>query len=282
MNEPVNLGNPIMSWEKTIWTPEPIFKGETVFCVASGPSLTPAIAEKLKGRRIIAVNSSVYMVPWADVLLFTDAGWFEAVYDKKPENRRVDMFCGRPGNDVWPRRTFLEQFPGLVVAFTPVAKRVLDDPENPFPMARTPRVLRIKACGAGTAPPKRAGAKGYEPGFPPVGSREVQSGRSTGHSAISLAIAMGASTVVLIGYDMRVVRGREHCHSDYGREDYIGGRRDLTMYEKEFLPGFWGWNEAALGSGVRVLNATPGSAITEFPFADLDDLLGLGQAQRAS
>lgn len=269
MNEPVNLGNPITPWEKTIWTPEPLFKGETVFCVASGPSFTADVAEKLKGHRVIVVNSSVYDIPWADVLLFTDGGWFEAVNDKDPANRRLPMLCGRPGNDVWPRRTFLEQFPGLIVAFTPVAKRVLDDPENPFPMARKPRVLRIKACGAGTAPPRRAGAKGFEAGFPRLGSPEVQAGRSTGHSAISLAIAMGASTVGLVGYDMRpAADGREHHHANYDP-----AKRDLTMYDKEFLPGFRGWKEAALGSGVTVLNCTPGSAITEFPFADLDDVL---------
>lgn len=267
MNEPVNLGNPITPWEKTIWTPEPLFKGETVFCLACGPSLTPEIVEKLKGRRVIAVNSAVYKAPWADVLLFTDAGWFEAFNDKSPENRRIAAVCGKPGNDVWPRRTFVEQFEGLVVSFAPVAKRVLDDPSNPYPMARRPRVLRIKATGAGTCPPMRTGAIGWEPGFPRLGSPEVQAGRSTGHSAISLAIAMGAARVPLVAYDMRMVEGREHFHADYMP------CRDLTIYEKEFVPGFTGWNKAALASGVQIVNVTPGSAITEFPCADLDEVL---------
>lgn len=266
MNEPVNLANPRTAWEQPIWTPEPLFKGESVFCVACGPSLTPAIAAKLKGRRVIAVNSAVYMVPFADVLFFTDAGWFEA-FNEDPDKKRPLELSGRPGNDVWPRRTFVEQFPGLVVSFAPVAKRVLDDPGNPYPLARRPRVLRIKACGAPTHPPKRAGANGYEPGFPPLSSPEVHGGRSSGHTAVSLAIALGAACVPLVAYDMRFVDGREHFHTDYR------GPRDATIYGNEFVPGFNGWNEAALASGVRIVNCTPGSAVTEFPFADLDEVL---------
>lgn len=271
MNEPVNLANPKTEWEQPIWTPQPLFWGETVFCVACGPSLTGAIAGRLKGRRVIAVNSAVYLVPWADVLFFTDAGWFEAFNEDEDRKRPLDR-CGKPGNDTWPRRAFVEQFPGLVVSFAPVAKRVLDDPANPYPVARKPRVLRVKACGAPTHPPKRAGARGYEFGFPPIGSREIHGGRSSGHTAISLAIAMGAARVALVAYDMKLVAGCEHFHADYR------GGRDLTIYEKEFVPGFAGWNEAARASGVELVNCTPGSAVMEFPFADLDEVLSCAQS----
>lgn len=266
-----SLDNPIRPWENEIWTPEPLFRGETVFCLACGPSLTQETVEKLRGRRVIAVNSSVYMAPWADVLFFTDAGWFEAYNEDAPKKRNPD-FAGRHGNDVWPRRQFVEAFPGLVVTFARVAKRVLDDPSNPYQMARKPRVLRVKACGASTHAPKRAGRVGYEPGFPPIGSPEIQAGRSSGHSAISLAIAMGARRVCLIGYDMRLVDNREHFHSDYR------GGRDLTIYEKEFVPSFHGWNEAARASGVEILNCTPGSAVQEFRFADLGEVLACAQS----
>jgi hypothetical protein len=264
LNEPVNLGNPITDWEKPIWTPEPIFSGETVFCLACGPSVPDDIAEKLKGKRVIAVNTAVYKVPEADVLFFTDAGWFEQFGEDGGRNK---LLSGKPGNDVWPRREFVERFPGLVVSFAPVTKRVLDDPSNPYPMARKPRVCRIKSCGAPTAQPKWLGAKTFEPRFPPIGNREIWGGRSSGHTAISLAIAMGAKRVCLIGYDMRLVEGKEHFHSDYR------GGRDLSIYANEFVPGFNGWNESAWASGVEVLNCTPGSAVSEFAFADLEDAL---------
>lgn len=264
MNEPVNMGNPITDWEKPIWTPEPLFNGETVFCVACGPSVPDDIAEKLSGKRVIAVNTAVYKVPEADVLFFTDAGWFEGFGEADGRNKSLS---GRPGNDVWPRRQFVEQFSGLVVSFAPVVKRVLDDPSNPYPMARKPRVCRVKACGAPTAQPKWLGSHVFNPRFPPIGNKEIWGGRSSGHTAISLAIAMGAKRVAMVGYDMRVVGGKEHFHADYKNG------RDLSIYANEFVPGFNGWNESAWASGCEVLNCTPGSAVSEFAFANLEDLL---------
>lgn len=243
MNAPANLRNPITPWENEIWTPEPIFKGETVFCLASGPSLTQQTADKLKGCRVIVVNSSCLLAPWADILYFTDSGWYDGEFE-----------------DGSKRRDFVRDFPGLVVSMARLAKRELDDPVFRRPV---PRVLRIKGHGAPPYPPRWQG----KPGFPPLGHREVQQGRNSGNTAVSLAIALGAVRVVLVGYDCRLVNGREHHHDEYK------GPRDLSLYDNEFKRAFDGWNEAALASGVEIVNCTPGSAITEFPFADLDEVL---------
>ena len=116
------------------------------------------------------------------------------------------------------------------------------------------KILRVKGEG--------------DPVFPPdFASRPIQQGRSSGHTAIALAIALGASVVVLLGYDMRVVDGREHHHAEYTEP------RDLEQYERDFVPAFAGWDEAALKVGVQVFNCTPGSALLEFPFRNLDDVL---------
>lgn len=56
--------------------------GETVVCIASGPSLTKADCETVAqaqraGRcRVIVVNSTYPMAPWADVLYASDAQWW--------------------------------------------------------------------------------------------------------------------------------------------------------------------------------------------------------------
>jgi hypothetical protein len=215
------------SREFEYWTPEPIFRGETVFCLASGPSLTQEIADRLKGRRVIVVNSSCVLAPWADVLYFTDSGWYE------------------------PRRETVANWPGLVVSMSRTAKRELPD-----------KVKRVKGEGDPAFPVTY---------FPPMGSPFIRQGRSSGHTAVAVAIALGAARVVLLGYDMRVVDGREHCHSEYT------GERDLEQYAREFVPAFEGWNVAAALAGVEILNCTPGSAVTEFPFADLDDVLSRPQ-----
>ncbi|MCK1686617.1 hypothetical protein [Bradyrhizobium sp. 145] len=54
-----------------------LFKGETIFCLASGPSLMAEICQRVRGRRSIAINLSAVLAPWASVLFFTDSGWYE-------------------------------------------------------------------------------------------------------------------------------------------------------------------------------------------------------------
>lgn len=250
MNAPANLQNPIRPWENEYWTPEVLFRGETVFCVASGPSLTQEIADKLRGRRVIVVNSSCRLCPWADVLYFTDSGW----YDGKFEDGSI-------------RRDVVKAWPGLVVSMSRLAARELNAPEQPMVSGRR-RILRVKGIGAPPFPPRVNG----KPAFPPLGSPGVQQGRNSGNTAVALAIAMGASRVVLVGYDCRVVNGREHHHDEYK------GPRDLSLYDNNFLRAFDGWHAAAVASGVEIVNCTPGSAITEFPFADLDEVLSCSRS----
>jgi hypothetical protein len=91
-------------------------------------------------------------------------------------------------------------------------------------------------------------------------------GRTSGHTAISLAIAMGAARVVLLGFDMRRVDGRSHWHDYYPSQDD-------KLFSHDFLIHFRGWNEAALRAGVDVVNCTSGSALEEFRKAQLDDIL---------
>jgi hypothetical protein len=107
-------------------------------------------------------------------------------------------------------------------------------------------------------------------GFPPSGSGFIRNGRSSGHKAISLAVAMGARRAVLLGFDMRVVDGRSHFHGEY--------KRAPELYRDAFIPTFKGWCRDARRSGCEVLNATPGSALTEFPFTTLDEVLACDQS----
>lgn len=48
---------------------------ETAFVICGGPSVTGQNIDTLRGRRVIVVNSSVYVAPWADVLFFGDERW---------------------------------------------------------------------------------------------------------------------------------------------------------------------------------------------------------------
>jgi hypothetical protein len=68
--------------EKTVSTtgkPEwwPNWDGETIAIVASGPTAKKAGVELLEGRtRVIAINESWQLCPWADVLYGCDGNWW--------------------------------------------------------------------------------------------------------------------------------------------------------------------------------------------------------------
>ena len=102
-----------------------------------------------------------------------------------------------------------------------------------------------------------------------VGQVPMRDGRSSGHRAVSVAILCGAKLIVLLGYDMRIdpVSGRSHCHDDY-QWLQIGG-----MLADEFVPGFNGWYRDALAVGCEIVNATDGTALTEFPLVTPDSVL---------
>ncbi len=210
-------------WEADYWTPEPWWQGQTAFVLASGPSLTPAICDKIAGRKAIVVNASFRLAPWAPVWFFTDSG----IYDRYRNEVRA-----------WPHH---------VITMSRMAKRELNH-----------RIKRVHAENDTAAPITE---------FPPAGSPYIWAGRSSGHTAVALAIALGAVRIGLVGFDMRIVAGREHHHSEYS------GIRDLAQYARDLVPAFNGWRDAARRRGVEIINCTPGSAVTEFPFADLDSVL---------
>ena len=50
---------------------------ETAVCIASGPSLTQADVDYVRGKaRVIVVNNGYLLAPWADVLYAADARWW--------------------------------------------------------------------------------------------------------------------------------------------------------------------------------------------------------------
>lgn len=91
-------------------------------------------------------------------------------------------------------------------------------------------------------------------------------GASSGHGAACLAAAMGAKRVVLIGFEGQAVNGRTHGHDDYYQHD-------TSAFRDRYLPAWAGLAPAFERAGVEVINATPGCAITAFPFASFDDAL---------
>lgn len=71
------------------WACEREWEG-AAFVIAGGPSVKQQNLELLRGRKVIVINSSVHVVPWADMLFFGDSRWWA-----EAENRKaVEAFKG--------------------------------------------------------------------------------------------------------------------------------------------------------------------------------------------
>lgn len=104
-----------------------------------------------------------------------------------------------------------------------------------------------------------------KPGFSLSGST-IHYGRSSGFQAINLTILFGATSIVLVGFDMKARDGKR----------YFFGAHPTSPNER--LPyGYTTWNfdwaAKALPPHIRIVNATPGSALKCFPRMSLDEAL---------
>lgn len=108
----------------------------------------------------------------------------------------------------------------------------------------------------------RKGARGYDPelGY-------VCHGSNSGHAAVHLAAQLGANPIVLVGFDMRLVNGKQHYFGKHpvqirNASNYIAWCHNYRRLGQELAP-----------HGIEILNATPGSALTCFRQVRLEDVL---------
>lgn len=140
--------------------------GGTVACVASGPSLTPADVEYVRGKvdAVIAVNNAIDLAPWADILYACDGKWWHWRLSPKspltPEQRSV-----------------VANYQGIKYAMKDDARRWI---------AHGVQMLR----------------KGPKHGLDPRPDT-LAHGFNSGYQAIGAAVHLGARRVVLLGYDMQ-------------------------------------------------------------------------------
>lgn len=92
----------------------------------------------------------------------------------------------------------------------------------------------------------------------------IRYGSNSGFQALNLALLKGATRVVLVGYDMRVVGKQRHFFGDHPK-----GLSNATNYTN-FVPHFV---RAARDCKVPIVNATPGSALKCWPHKPLDEAL---------
>jgi hypothetical protein len=60
------------------WSVPKMWEGETVAILASGPSMSQEVADQVAraAHRTIAINTTIRLAPWADMLYAADAAWW--------------------------------------------------------------------------------------------------------------------------------------------------------------------------------------------------------------
>ncbi len=100
-----------------------------------------------------------------------------------------------------------------------------------------------------------------DPGF--IGWNE-----SSGAAAINLAMHLGATKLILFGYDMK--RIGDYCNWDQVLEKKFAPKA-FDPY-KRFRAPFPRIAQDLRGMNIHCVNATPGSALTEFPIVDPEEV----------
>ena len=92
----------------------------------------------------------------------------------------------------------------------------------------------------------------------------IHYGDNSGFQALNLAILLGATYIVLVGFDMRHVKGKSHFFGDHPQG--LFQRPEYESFAKKF-------DKAAAPDGVTIVNATPGSALKCYPMMSLDEAI---------
>jgi hypothetical protein len=105
----------------------------------------------------------------------------------------------------------------------------------------------------------------------------IHYGMNSGYQAINLAYLMGATHIVLLGYDMQPTGGKQHWFGEHPDELRTGPLQSM------FAPKFVRLALDLEAAGIRVTNCTRETALTCFKRASLQETLASLSAQgRAS
>ncbi len=189
---------------------------------ATGPSLTPEVAEQCKGHNVIAVNDAYRLLPFARALYAADSGWWKL--HKGCPGFAGDKWttCGRD-LEAWPAKDY-----------------------------------GIQLIGS----PKGAEGFSFTPGV-------IHRGANSGFQAVNLALVVyGATSIVLVGFDM-------HGSHFFGEHPPMPRRSRGSSSGKAYARFMRNFSRAAelLPSDRKIINATPGSAMTCFPMMPLEEAL---------
>jgi len=217
-----------------------IAEGGTVVCLASGPSLCAEDVDYVRGKAVvIAINDAIRLAPWADVVYSSDQIWWGNHYKS------------------------MRAFSGLKVRVNPSQHRVS---LKPAPNGVCPGCYRRlplnKDCWCeGIVTMRNAGERGLS-----LDPSAIVTGHNSGTSAINVAVHLGATRILLLGYDMGPDdRGRRHF--------YDTGATAISSPFYKFRQLTETMAEPLKAAGIAVLNCSRRTALDCFPCQPLREVL---------
>jgi hypothetical protein len=199
-----------------------------VVVAATGPSLTAEVAARVRRARwpeekcrVIAVNDAYRLLPYADILYACDETWWKVHIADVEKTFHGERWTTHEGR-----------------------QRGESNWKGDMPAEWNVNLVAGKAASTFSTDPA-----------------VIHYGSNSGFQAVNLALLKGATQVVLVGFDMRVVAGRRHFFGDH--PEPLHNRADYNSFIAPF-------EIASRKGALPIVNATPGSALGCFPRVDLD------------
>lgn len=192
------------------WTVERMWDGQPCAILVSGPSMSQEVADAVRYspmHRVIVVNNTWELAPWADLLYAADPAWWKVFHEKTKAFQGMKATCSAvPYDDV----------------------------------------MQLKDTGQ----------EGFDPN---PGS--IRTGGNSGYQAMHIAAQLGVSRILLCGFDMR----GKHWHGRHKEPLRDHGEGIFDKWIKRFST----LAPELAKRNIEVVNCTPGSALTLWPFMPL-------------
>lgn len=219
----------------------------TVVCLASGPSLTEDDVNYVRGKAVvIAVNDTIRWAPWADVIYSSDQLWWSRHHRevKKLQLQSHSLFT-RP----------------LAVRINPKKGQMGPTGKNHCSGCRRILAPNARCWCEGIVTLENAGPIGLS-----LKPDTICYGDNSGYAAINVAVHLGATRILLLGYDMGPdPKGRRHFYDTHAQT--------ITSPFYKFRKRFATIVEPLKEVGVEVINCSRRTALDAFPTAKLRDVL---------
>lgn len=220
-----------------LWKVERMWEGETAFVIGGGPSLKISAGlpiEENDSKKIYSAISK-YLKPIHNKNVvgsnnaFKLGDWVDA------------CFFGDSRWFGWNMEALLH-YSGILVT----CQRTFD---NPYGIA-VKKLMKLQKPGLTTDPDS------------------ICWNRSSGGAAINLATLFGAKRIILLGFDMQLVKETANFHDDYPvQRKRAKGPYDIFLKPMKSIYG------AAERQGIEILNATSKTKLNTFPRVKLKDVI---------